>query len=102
MLTDKKTLAFEKWFNKLPANIRPIVTIYITRVKQSNFSNCKSVGDGVSEIKINFQKGYRVYYTILNNEQILLLLAGGDKSSQQKDIVKAKEIKDYLESKEAI
>ncbi|MDR2192029.1 MAG: type II toxin-antitoxin system RelE/ParE family toxin [Endomicrobium sp.] len=55
----------------------------------------KSVGSGVHELKINFQKAYRIYFTNINGE-IILLLCGGDKSSQDKDIQKAKELKGAL------
>jgi putative addiction module killer protein len=57
------SLIFEKWFLNLDINIQIKVNDYIDRVAQRNTSNCKSVGKGVSEIRINYQKGYRVYYT---------------------------------------
>jgi putative addiction module killer protein len=95
----KETKSFKKWFDILPDNVRYEVRVYIGRVLDGNFFNCKSVGGGVSELKINYQKGYRVYYTIARNNTILLLLIGGDKKSQQKDIVKAIEIKKFLKQK---
>ncbi|MCD6180740.1 MAG: type II toxin-antitoxin system RelE/ParE family toxin [Bacteroidales bacterium] len=51
----------------------------------------KSVGDGIRELRVNFAKGYRVYFKE-KDEKIVILLIGGEKSSQQKDIEKAKEI----------
>ncbi|WP_247645869.1 type II toxin-antitoxin system RelE/ParE family toxin [Adlercreutzia caecimuris] len=56
-----------------------------------NFGDAKPVGDGVFEPRINYRPGYRVCYTQRGSE-IVLLLIGGDKSSQQKDIDKAKKL----------
>ena len=92
----RKTNYFEKWFNKLSDNIQLIIDKYIKRLVKGNFSNCKSVGEGIHEIKINYQKGYRIYFTNIDGE-IIILISGGDKRSQQKDIEKAKQIKRSLE-----
>ncbi len=97
MIIKRQTKIFEKWFKKLSANIQDKIAAYIDRVLGENFSNCEPVGEGVSEIKINYQKGYRVYFTFIDRQAILLLLCGGDKKSQEKDIKLAKEIKRYLE-----
>lgn len=56
-----------------------------------HFGDCKPVGDGIQEIRVNFAKGYRVYFKE-DNGKIIVLLIGEDKSTQQKDIKKAKEI----------
>ena len=56
-----------------------------------HFGDCKSVGDGIKELRINFAKGYRIYFKE-KDEKIVILLVGGDKSSQDKGIKKAKEI----------
>jgi putative addiction module killer protein len=95
MFTEKRTRPFRKWIDSLPLNIKEIISTYVNRLKSGNTSNCKSVGDGISEIKIDYQKGYRVYFTI-SKGVILILLAGGDKKQQSKDIQKAKEIKNDL------
>lgn len=59
--------------------------------KDEHFGDCEPVGDGIRELKINYAKGYRVYFKEIDGKVIILLM-GGDKSSQQQDIVKAKEI----------
>ena len=102
MLVDMKTKIFEKWFLYLPENIKEIIGTYINRIKQGNFSNCKSVGNGIYELKINYQKGYRVYYTLLQSKTTLLLLIGGDKKSQNKDIPLAIKLIELLKVKEKI
>lgn len=59
-----------------------------------HFGDCKSVGDGIKEMRINLAKGYRVYFKYFKekNGKVILLLIGGNKSTQQKGIRKAKEI----------
>jgi putative addiction module killer protein len=59
--------------------------------KDEHFGDCKPVGYGISELRINFAKGYRVYFKEKDGK-IIILLIGGDKSTQDKDIKKAKEI----------
>jgi len=56
-----------------------------------HFGDCESVGNGIRELKINYAKGYRVYFKE-SDGKIIILLIGGDKSTQQKDIERAKEI----------
>ena len=69
---------------------RPKFFFRIQRIKQNgNFGDCDPVGEGISELRIHYAKGYRVYLKKYE-ERIVFLLNGGDKSTQQKDIVKAK------------
>lgn len=96
MYKTKKTDEFTYWHAKLK-DIKAKIAIGrgIDRMAQGNFGKSEPVGDGISEFKIDMGPGYRVYY-IIHNKEILILLIGGDKSSQQKDINKAKEIaKEY-------
>ncbi len=95
----EKTDEFDKWFRK-QKDIRAKAKILfrIQRIEQiGNFGDCEPVGEGISELRIHYAKGYRVYLKEYG-EKIVLLLIGGDKSTQQKDIVKAKQIwSDYKE-----
>lgn len=59
--------------------------------KDGHFGDCKPVGDGIREMRINFAKGYRVYFKEKDGKVIILLI-GGDKATQQTDIEKAKKI----------
>lgn len=89
---------YEEWLNGLKDGMsRARIRARIDKVALGNFGDFKPVGDGVSELRFTFGPGYRVYYG-LDGEKIVLLLFGGDKSTQEKDIEKAKEYwKDYKE-----
>ena len=67
------------------------ISARILRIEQNNFGDCKSVGDGVSELRFTFGPGYRVYYT-LREGTVCILLGGGTKQRQQKDIATAKDL----------
>ena len=99
MFLIKKTVEFDKWLRKIK-DIRAKAKILIRIQKLENdehFGDCESVGDGIRELKINFAKGYRVYFKEQDGK-IIILLIGGDKSTQQQDIDKAKEILNSLNS----
>ena len=92
---------FREWFDRLNAEAARKVTTALYRPGQGTFSNAKSVGAGVSECKINFGPGYRVYYG-MDGEQIVILLGGGTKQRQQNDIGLAVERwKDYRRRRSA-
>ncbi len=89
----EKTEEFDKWLRKLK-DVRAKVKILFRIQKIENdehFGACEYVGDGIREIKIDYAKGYRIYFKEFDGK-IIILLVGGDKSTQQKDIEKAKEI----------
>ena len=76
---------FAAWFADLEAAARAKVTRAIVRLEQGNFSNVKSVGEGVFEYRINFGPGYRVYFG-QDGQTLVILLTGGTKKRQQRDI----------------
>ncbi len=89
----EKTIEFDRWLRKLK-DVRAKAKILFRIQKIENdghFGDCKGVGNGIKEMRIHFAKGYRVYFKEMNGK-IILLLMGGDKSSQEIDIKKAKEI----------
>ncbi len=93
----EKTVEFDKWLKKLK-DLRAKAKILFRIQKLENeehFGELKPVGNGISELKINYAKGYRVYFKEKDGK-IIVLLIGGDKSTQQKDIEKAKEIWEKL------
>lgn len=93
---------FEEWFNSLrDINAKAKIRIRLDRVGQGNLGDCKSVGKGVFELRIDYGPGYRVYFGQVNL-QIVLLLCGGDKSTQTQDIRKAQEYwEDYTRQNNA-
>jgi putative addiction module killer protein len=86
----RRTEAFMKWLNKLAdIRARARIIIRIKRLAAGNPGDVKPVGEGVSEMRIDYGPGYRVYYKDTGKE-IIVLLCGGDKRTQQADIDKAK------------
>ncbi|MDD2967767.1 MAG: type II toxin-antitoxin system RelE/ParE family toxin [Desulfovibrionaceae bacterium] len=88
----KKASAFTQWFTALK-DIKAKVRILarIDQAEHGNFGDCKPVDNGLYEMRIHYGAGYRVYYT-RQGEIVYILLLGGDKSTQQKDIEKAKRL----------
>ena len=77
--------SFAKWLVGVNAAAAAKITVALYRMQQGNFSNVKSVGKGVSEYKIDFGPGYRVYFG-QDGECLIILLSGGSKKTQNKDI----------------
>src|ERR1700689_2630831 len=90
---------FATWFADLDGVASAKVTRAIVRLEQGNFSNVKSVGEGVLESRIDFGPGYRVYFG-RDGEALVILLTGGTKRRQQRDIDAAHAYwRDYKQSK---
>ncbi len=85
-----KTDLFRDWIDDLKDQKgRARILFRITSAEHGNFGDCESVGDGVSEMRVHFGPGYRVYFT-QEGRNVYLLLVGGDKGSQKRDIKQAK------------
>lgn len=83
---------FTEWFRGLRDGIAKIrIAARLRQVQFGNFGDAKPVGGGVTELRIHIGAGYRVYCGV-HGQLIVILLCGGDKSSQTKDIYKAKEL----------
>ncbi|MYN17355.1 type II toxin-antitoxin system RelE/ParE family toxin [Rugamonas sp. FT107W] len=84
-----QTELFSSWFRCLrDRRARACIQVRIDRAEDGNLGDHKFVGDGVSEMRIDYGPGYRLYYTF-RGTSLIILLAGGDKSSQAKDIAAA-------------
>ena len=88
-----ETIEYSKWFDKLKdGKAKAKIDVRVRRIAaQDHFGDFKPVGDGICELRIDYGPGYRIYYT-KRGEEIVLLLIGGDKSTQQSDIKRAKQI----------
>ena len=85
-----RSTAYAEWFLGLKdVKAKAKIAVRVNRIKAGNFGDCKSLKNGVSELKINSGPGYRVYFGKQGNE-IIILIAGSTKANQQKAINKAK------------
>ena len=92
MNTIIRTEAFDTWLSKLKdARGKARIIARIRSAERGNFGDCESVGQGVTEMRIHFGPGYRVYFTRVGNV-VYVLLCGGTKRSQRRDITKAQKI----------
>ncbi|WP_300643023.1 type II toxin-antitoxin system RelE/ParE family toxin [Nocardioides sp.] len=83
---------FDKWLRKLKDRTgRLRIVERIDRLANGNPGDVRPVGQGISELRLTYGPGYRVYY-LQDGDLLILLLIGGDKSSQQNDIEKAQEL----------
>lgn len=82
---------FIDWLESLDKANRARIQSRLTRLLENNFGDHKKIDNEISELRLKFGSGYRIYYTEIDNI-IVLLINGGDKSSQSKDIQKAKQI----------
>lgn len=92
MIDVVETIEFADWIAALKdRSARARINIRIQRLRSGNPGDIKSVGEGVSEMRIDHGPGYRVYLTN-RGRTIVILLCGGDKSTQRRDIAKAKDM----------
>lgn len=88
----QQTPAFADWFDGLrDRKAKSKIAGRIARIEIGLMGDVKSVGGGVSEVRIDFGPGYRLYFT-RRGKQLIILLVGGDKSGQRRDIALAKEM----------
>ncbi|QHI97166.1 type II toxin-antitoxin system RelE/ParE family toxin [Xylophilus rhododendri] len=88
--TVQTTRAFGEWLDGLrDARAKAAVARRLKRMQAGNFGDMKPVGDGVSELRVDVGPGYRVYF-VQRGQRLVVVLAGGDKSSQDRDIQRAK------------
>ena len=93
----KKSDEFETWFKALKdLRAKTRILARIVSAEKGNFGDTEPVGHGISEMRIHYGPGYRLYYT-RRGEIVYLLLIGGDKSTQKRDIKKAIEMAATLE-----
>lgn len=98
MYTVHTTEVFDDWFLRLKdrgAKVR--IQARVDRAEGGNFGDCEPVGEGVSEMRIHYGPGYRVYFK-RHGLELVILLVGGDKSSQAKDIKAALKLARELEN----
>jgi putative addiction module killer protein len=89
---------FDAWIDGLKdSGTRIAMFKYIDRMADGNFGNSRPVGEGVMERKINAGPGYRLYF-MQSAAVCIVLLCGGDKSTQRRDIARAKQLKKEVES----
>jgi putative addiction module killer protein len=97
MIRIRYTAVYRIWYKNLTdlrAKVR--IDLRLNSVKKGNFGVQRSVGNGIFELKIDYGPGYRVYYKKAGVE-IVILLCGGDKSTQDADVERAKEVLEELE-----
>lgn len=96
MIEVRETDVFAAWFERLrDRQARARITARIRRLSLGNPGDVKPVGGGISEMRIDYGPGYRVYF-VRRGEVVVILLCGGDKRTQRRDIERALELADEL------
>lgn len=97
MISLKPLPEFTAWLESLPdVAIRSVVVARLKRLELGLMGDVEPVGDGVSELRIHFGAGWRVYFT-QRGTHLIVLLAGGSKRSQQRDIKRARSLAALLD-----
>lgn len=97
MIEVRRTQAFEDFINGLrDAEARVKISARIFRLANGNAGDVAPVGEGISELRLHFGPGYRVYFK-QRGKVLIILLCGGDKATQDKDIKRAKQLAEDLE-----
>lgn len=97
MIEIRKTDFFAKWIDNLKdIRAKARILVRIDRMQSGNFGDVRSVGAGINELRIFYGPGYRIYF-IQRGTEIVILLNGGDKSTQNRDITRAKKLAQELE-----
>ncbi|MCK5354447.1 MAG: type II toxin-antitoxin system RelE/ParE family toxin [Methyloprofundus sp.] len=97
MIEVRKTDVFANWFNALrDKRAKARIQARIDRLEAGHFGDVAPVGEGISELRIFYGPGYRVYF-VKQGLAVVILISGGDKSTQNSDIIKAKELAKQLE-----
>lgn len=92
MIEVRQTAVFSKWLDGLrDRSARLRIATRIRRMEFGNPGDVKAVGEGVSEMRITYGPGYRVYF-VQDGDTVVILICGGDKSSQSRDIAQAKQM----------
>jgi putative addiction module killer protein len=92
----RETAIFRRWLDRLrDENARHRIAVRIRRLAEGNSGDAKSVGGAISELRIDYGPGYRIYFT-RRGEQLILLLVGGDKRTQWQDIATARKLAQSL------
>ncbi len=92
-----QTEIFSRWLQRLrDSRAVAAITLRMNRAAQGNLGDVRSVGDGVSEIRIRYGPGYRLYF-VRRGSDIVVLLCGGDKGTQGRDMARAKRIAKELD-----
>jgi len=94
-----ETESYSKWFDAIrDRNAKGRILIRIRRMTLGNFGDVSPVGEGVSELRVHYGPGYRIYL-VRRGDELVILLGGGDKGSQSRDIAAAKRLAKTLQGK---
>ncbi len=92
MIEIRQTEVYSRWYNNLrDRQARARIDVRIRRLSLGNPGDVKPVGEGVSELRIDYGPGYRIYF-VRHGQTLIILLAGGDKDTQDRDIKTALEL----------